>query len=55
MGTVPIFSEFFLMIILRSRLFMEVNPMAQRRVEKPKKVKGSPKQAELYRRLGVRI
>jgi len=34
---------------------MEVKPMAQRRVEKPKKVKISPKQEELYRRLGQRI
>ncbi len=27
--------------------------MAQRRAEKPKKVKISPKQQELYRRLGM--
>ena len=39
------------MIILKLRLFKEVTPMAQRRAEKPKKVKVSQKQQEFYSRL----
>jgi hypothetical protein len=41
------------MIILNVRLFKEVIPMAQRRAEKPKKVKISSKQQEFYSRLGL--
>jgi hypothetical protein len=41
------------MIILTLRLLKEVIPMAQRRAEKRKKVKISPKQEEFYRRLGT--
>jgi hypothetical protein len=41
------------MIILMVRFYREGKPMAQRRAEKPKKVKISPKQEEFYRRLGI--
>jgi hypothetical protein len=46
-----IYSHGMIIYILKNE--KEVGPMAQRRSEKPKKVKLSPKQQEFYSKLGM--